>query len=107
MRRLPSQSRHADVPVLRRPVVERVACWSARHRLIALVAWLAMVGGALLAGHAYGTAHLAQYDPGPSGTATRSTSTCGALESTAINVRGYPHRTDVLGAQASTNLLNE
>jgi RND superfamily putative drug exporter len=51
--------------------VEAIACWSARHRLVALVAWLAMVGGALLAGHAYGTAHLAQYDPGPSGTAER------------------------------------
>ncbi len=55
----------------RRPVVERIACWSARHRIIALVAWLLMVGGALLAGHLYGTTSVATYDPGQSGTAER------------------------------------
>ena len=38
---------------------------------MALAAWLVMVVGALLAGHAYGTARLPQYDPGPSGTAER------------------------------------
>lgn len=54
-----------------RPVVERIACWSARHRLIALTAWLLMVGGALLAGHAYGTASQPEYDPGQSGVAER------------------------------------
>src|SRR5262252_1852443 len=55
----------------RRPAVEAIACWSAKHRLVALAAWLVMVVGALLAGHAYGTARLPQYDPGPSGTAER------------------------------------
>src|SRR5215472_11208459 len=54
-----------------RPVVERIACWSARHRVIALVAWLLMVGGALLAGHVFGTASQPIYDPGPSGVAER------------------------------------
>ena len=54
-----------------RPMVERIACWSARHRLIAILAWLAMVGGALLAGHLSGTQSLPQYDPGPSGVAER------------------------------------
>jgi RND superfamily putative drug exporter len=54
-----------------RPVVERIACWSARHRLIALTAWLLMVGGALLAGHVYGTASQPEYDPGQSGVAER------------------------------------
>src|SRR5260370_19861439 len=52
-----------------RPVVERIACWSARHRVIALVAWLVMVGGAVLAGHVYGTASQPEYDPGESGVA--------------------------------------
>ncbi|HUD36882.1 MAG TPA: MMPL family transporter [Streptosporangiaceae bacterium] len=52
-------------------MVERIACWSARHRTIALVGWLLMVGGALLAGHVYGTASQAQYDPGQSGVAER------------------------------------
>src|SRR5580658_8988516 len=54
-----------------RPIVEQIACWSARHRAIALVGWLAMVAGALLAGHFYGTASLPQYDPGQSGVAER------------------------------------
>jgi putative drug exporter of the RND superfamily len=54
-----------------RPFVERVACWSARHKVIALVAWLVMVGGALLAGHLYGTQSQPEYDPGPSGVAER------------------------------------
>src|SRR5713226_6393401 len=48
-----------------------MAAWSAQHRLIALFAWLAMVGGALLTGHFYGTTSLPQYDPGPSGVAER------------------------------------
>src|ERR1700761_2749971 len=55
----------------RRPLVERIACWSARHRAVALSGWLVMVGGALLAGHLYGTASLPQYDPGQSGVAER------------------------------------
>ncbi len=55
----------------RRPLIERIACWSARHRAIALFGWLVMVGGALLAGHLYGTASLPQYDPGQSGVAER------------------------------------
>ncbi len=55
----------------RRPIVERIACWSARHRKLALGAWLLVVGGALLAGHLYGTASQPQYDPGQSGVAER------------------------------------
>src|SRR5215470_76735 len=54
-----------------RPVVEQIACWSARHKLIALMAWLVMVGGAILAGHLYGTQSQPQYDPGQSGIAER------------------------------------
>jgi len=54
-----------------RPVVERIACWSARHRAIALIAWLLMVGGAVLAGHVYAAASQPEYDPGQSGVAER------------------------------------
>src|SRR5258707_6285312 len=54
-----------------RPVTERIACWSARHAVTALVGWLVMVGGALLAGHVYGTQSQPQYDPGRSGVAER------------------------------------
>jgi RND superfamily putative drug exporter len=68
-RRLPHRRRRQDRP--HRPIVERIACWSARHRAIALIGWLFMVGGALLAGHLYGTASLPQYDPGQSGVAER------------------------------------
>ncbi|HEX9517862.1 MAG TPA: MMPL family transporter [Streptosporangiaceae bacterium] len=50
-------------------MTERIACWSARHAVIALVGWLVMVGGALLAGHVYGTQSQPQYDPGRSGVA--------------------------------------
>src|SRR5260370_1316022 len=60
----PTRRRH-------RPLVERIACWSARHRAIALVAWLVVVAGALFAGHVYGTASQPEYDPGQSGVAER------------------------------------
>ncbi len=56
----------------RTPVVEAVAHWSATHRLLALTAWLMLMGGAILAGHVFGTQSLPQYDPGPSGVAERS-----------------------------------
>ena len=39
--------------------------------MVALLGWLAMVGGALLAGHLYGTQSQPQYDPGASGVAER------------------------------------
>jgi RND superfamily putative drug exporter len=55
----------------RRPVTERIACWSARHRLLALAGWLLMVGGAFLAGQVFGTQSQSQYDPGQSGVAER------------------------------------
>ena len=55
----------------RRPVTERIACWSARHALLALLGWILLVGGSVLAGHLYGTQSQPQYDPGPSGVAER------------------------------------
>ncbi len=63
--------RQAGQVAVRRPVVERIACWSARHKVIALLAWLAVVGGAVVAGHLFGTQSQPQYDPGPSGVAER------------------------------------
>jgi putative drug exporter of the RND superfamily len=69
----PAANSEPAVPPARRhrPVVERIACWSARHRAIALLGWLFMVVSALLAGHFYGTASLPEYDPGQSGVAER------------------------------------
>ena len=52
-------------------MTERIACWSARHRFIALAGWLLMVGGAFLAGQVFGTQSQPQYDPGQSGVAER------------------------------------
>ena len=52
-------------------MVERVACWSARHRVVAVLAWLALVAGAFLGGHLLGAQSRPQYDPGQSGVAER------------------------------------
>ena len=34
----------------RRPAVERIACWSARHRKTAVAAWLALMAAAFIGG---------------------------------------------------------
>jgi len=67
----PDPSGPAPAPGRSRPVTERIACWSARHAVLALTAWLLMVAGAVLAGHVYGTQSQPQYDPGRSGVAER------------------------------------
>src|SRR5947209_17110708 len=54
-----------------RPVVERIATWSARHRKTALLGWLLLVAAAVLAGGMLGTKNLNSYDPGQSGRAER------------------------------------
>jgi putative drug exporter of the RND superfamily len=69
MRLLPSPSCPADgrVGYVRRPLVERVACWSARHRKIAVGAWLAFMAAAFIAGQFATGAGVQQYDPGQAG----------------------------------------
>src|SRR5215472_12153005 len=67
MRRLPSRSCPADVQVSRRPVVERVACWSARHRKTAVGAWLAFMAAAFIAGQFATGNGVQQFDPGQAG----------------------------------------
>jgi putative drug exporter of the RND superfamily len=49
------------------PIVQRIACWSARHSKTAVVGWFGLLGAALLAGHLLGTHSLPQYDPGQAG----------------------------------------
>src|SRR5215472_10391604 len=66
-----SGSSAARASGMHRPVTERIACWSARHAVLALIAWLVMTAGAVTAGHLYGTASQPQYDPGRSGVAER------------------------------------
>jgi len=53
----------------RAPMVERIACWSARHRIAVIVGWLILAGTALLAGQLLGTQSQPQYDAGQSGQA--------------------------------------
>ena len=55
----------------RRPVVERIAGWSACHRGLALVGWLFLVAGAAVIGNTPGTKNLNSYDPGGAGRAER------------------------------------
>src|SRR5215472_15716723 len=54
-----------------RPVVERVAGWSARHRKTMLLGWLLLVAGAVVTGNMLGTKTIPSYDPGQAGQAER------------------------------------
>jgi RND superfamily putative drug exporter len=51
----------------RTPLVQRAACWSARHRKAAVLGWCGLAGAAFLAGQVLGTHSLPQYDPGQAG----------------------------------------
>jgi RND superfamily putative drug exporter len=53
------------------PLVERVAGWSARHRIIAVVGWLLLVVVAFAVGTHLGQGNVQGYDPGQSGRAER------------------------------------
>jgi putative drug exporter of the RND superfamily len=52
-----------------RTVVERIACWSVRHRKTAVLGWVLFVTAALVAGHSLGGSSVQQYDPGQAGQA--------------------------------------
>jgi putative drug exporter of the RND superfamily len=54
-----------------KPFVEKVAGWSARHRIIAVVGWLLLVAAALMVGQHLGQGNVQEYDPGQSGQAER------------------------------------
>ena len=55
----------------RRPAVARIACWSARHSVVTVLAWLAVAMAAFFGGKLLGTVSQPQYDPGQSGAAER------------------------------------
>ena len=65
---------HFSMPATRRrrPVVERIAGWSARHRKTAVFGWLLLVAVVFMAGQALGTKSVPPYDPGQSGQAERA-----------------------------------
>jgi putative drug exporter of the RND superfamily len=54
-----------------RPLVERIACWSARHRKSVIVVWLLFLGAAIVAGQLLGSQARQQYAPGQAGDADR------------------------------------
>jgi RND superfamily putative drug exporter len=47
--------------------VERIACWSARHRKAVVSCWLLLLAAAFLAGQLLGAQSRPQYDPGQAG----------------------------------------
>jgi putative drug exporter of the RND superfamily len=79
----------------RKPLVERVACWSARHRKTAVAAWLALVAVAFIAGQLGGGASVKQYDPGQAGQGERVLASLGVVsppaESVLIQARTGAH----------------
>jgi len=56
----------------RRPVVERVAGWSSRHRKTVVFGWLLLVAVLVAAAQAAGPKNLPSYDPGQAGQAERA-----------------------------------
>ena len=94
----------------RAPMVERIACWSARHRIAVIAGWLVLAAVALLGGHLLGTQSQPQYDPGQSGQAEQMLSRLGVVtppaESVLIQARStgpgstYPHDPALRGAVA-------
>src|SRR5215469_5281477 len=72
--------------VVRTPVVDRIAGWTARHRAIALIGWLVLVAGALVIGNMLGTKNLNSYDPGQAGRAERVLARPGVVQRDAESV---------------------
>jgi RND superfamily putative drug exporter len=62
------------------PVVERVATWSARHRIIVVVGWLLFVVAAFAAGGKLGVSNTNTYDAGQAGQAERVLNEPGVLQ---------------------------
>jgi putative drug exporter of the RND superfamily len=52
---------------VRRPFVERIACWSAKYRKTAVALWLAFMATAFIGGQFVSSAGVQQYDPGQAG----------------------------------------
>jgi RND superfamily putative drug exporter len=76
----------------RPPLVERIACWSGRHRIAVIAGWLVLAVVALLAGRVLGTQSQPQYDPGQAGQAEQILHRLGVVtpptESVLIQARG-------------------
>jgi RND superfamily putative drug exporter len=99
---LPSHVTPASGHPRRRPAVERVACWSARHRKIAVAGWLAFVAAAFIISHFMPASHVQQYDPGSAGVAEQELTQLHVVspptESVLITVRHAAHGAAVASA---------
>jgi putative drug exporter of the RND superfamily len=69
-----------QTPPTRAPVVERVAGWSARHRVVVVVGWLVLVVAAFAVGQRLGVPNTSTYDPGQAGQAERVLNEPGVLQ---------------------------
>ncbi|HEY1623553.1 MAG TPA: hypothetical protein VGG16_07105, partial [Streptosporangiaceae bacterium] len=56
----------------RRPLVERIAGWSARHRKTAVFGWLLLIAVLFVVGQSLGTKSVPGYDAGQAGQAERT-----------------------------------
>ena len=81
-------TRGHDARPVKRPLVERIAGWSVRHRKTAVFGWLALVAIIFVAGQSITARNVAQYDPGQSGVAERAL--------TRLHDNGPPPAEDVL-----------
>jgi putative drug exporter of the RND superfamily len=100
MRQLPSQvlpetGQAGRQRAERRPVVERIAGWSARHKKTAVFGWLALVAVLFVASQALGSRNLPSYDPGQAGKAER------ALHQTAPDFYGSASETVLIQARTA------
>ena len=80
---------------VRAPVVERVAGWSARHRIVVVVGWLLLVAATFVAGQRLGVPNTNTYDPGQAGQAERVLNEPGVVqpdhESVLVQARSPGH----------------
>src|ERR1700691_3059961 len=96
---------------VRAPVVERVAGWSARHRIVVVVGWLLLVAAAIVVGQRFGVTNTNDYDPGQAGQAERVLNEPGVQqpghESVLIHARspGHAFATDPQMRQAARDVV--
>ena len=92
-----SNGRHtAAAAGIRRPLVERIACWSARYRKSVVAAWLLLVAAAFVGGQFVTSAGVQQYDPGQAGRGEQELTSLGVVsppgESVLIQARSGERR---------------
>ena len=67
----PARAPIMERPTVKRPIVERVAGWSVRHRKVTVAGWLLLVVATFMLGQRLGTDNLNSYAPGQAGQAER------------------------------------